>query len=144
MFNLACLFCYFLTKDSNILHFISLFTIISYTSNGIQKLDSKNWRKGVGLEKVLKTRLYGNKFLADIIKSNRTAYFILSWGIILFQLTFIFYLVNNGFCIFYLVAGIVFHIILAVFMGLRDFLFAFLSSYPILFFTFKELHLFFN
>lgn len=140
IFNLFCLLCTFLTKDYRILNFISLYIFICYTTNGIQKISSVKWRTGEGLKKLLKTNIYGNKLLVSIFHENKYIYFLLSWLIILFQLTFVFFIVNPHFCVIYLCLGILFHLFLAIFMKLKDFFLAFLSSYPFLFFTFLEIH----
>ncbi|GEM_PF-6458021 len=140
LFNLFCFTGYFLFHEQIVFHFISIFSIISYTSNGIQKISSVKWRSGIGLKKILKTNIYGSDLLIKVFGENKFVYHILSWFIIIFQLTFSLYLINTQFCIIYLSCGILFHLFLAIFMKLRDFFLAFLSSYPFLLFTFSEIH----
>lgn len=140
IFNLFCLFCFYLTNEFKILHFITLNLIICYTSNGIKKMTSPKWRNGSGLKNILNTDIYGSESISKFYSENRSIYFIQSWVIILLQTSFALYLVNPILCSLYMILGLLFHFFLALIMKLRDFFLAFLSSYPILLFSFLELH----
>ena len=90
----------------------------------------------MGLKFLLKTELFGDPIIDKYINNNILIYKFLSWSIMLFQSTFFLSLINENFLIAYLVLGLFFHLFIAFTFKLYDFLISFISSYPILVYTF--------
>lgn len=139
IYNIFIFFLYFCFKDPRILHLITAHLVLAYVSNGIKKIRSAKWRNGSGLMYLIKTDLFGSPFINGIIKDNRTIYWLLSWGIMLFQASFFLSLTHEKLLYAYIVMGIIFHLSIAFAFKLYDFLISFISSYPILIYTFYYL-----
>lgn len=111
--------------------FIALQTVISYFSSGVHKLRSVIWRSGDAVVGIFSARMYGNRWVYLILQKFGLLAFVLSWSIIVFEISFVFVFIGEPkLTIFMLLSGIAFHLSTAVFMGLNNFLFAFLSTYP--------------
>ena len=113
--------------------FIGAQLVLSYFVAGIAKLGGPTWRNGSGLVAVLGTTAYGVPGLRRLLISapGRGIAFIASWIVIVFEVTFPLTLVIPGkFVLAYFSMGLLFHLSVAIVMGLNTFLPAFLAAYP--------------
>lgn len=104
---------------------------LSYFISGYYKLISKTWQSGQAIKKVVATEIYGRPSLFFMVKNDWVAYSS-CWLIILWELTFpIIFLMPQPYFLIWLVLGVVFHLSMAIIMGLNTFMMAFLISYPL-------------
>jgi len=112
------------------LFFIAGNAILAYFFTGYKKIIAPLWRNGEALFMVMNTETFGNKYIAQFLMRNKSICLILSWSIILIQLTFPFAVVNEYLLVSYLVVGFLFHLSVMLIMKLHSFFFSFLSTYP--------------
>lgn len=117
------------------LTFIAFHGLFGYVAAGVDKLRAANWRSGERLLAVLQDSSYRAPWLADLVRRPPIAR-LLAWGTIWLEVLFPLALVlpTHGFAAF-LAAGIFFHAVIAVAMGLPIFLWAFGATYPAMFFV---------
>jgi hypothetical protein len=113
------------------LWFIALQSCLAYFTAGIYKVTSRTWWDGSALTGVLGTLSYGNRSLAGWFQRHgRTAL----WCSRLFcasEAAFpLVLLCPPGWLPYFLAWGVVFHVSCAVIMGLNDFVWAFVATYP--------------
>lgn len=117
--------------------FIAMQSIISYVIAGIAKIVSKKWRTGEAIVQIMNTRTYGHFKLSSLLNrlSKRTT-FLLSWQIMITETVFfmVLFFPAPWFFIF-LIWGIIFHIYNAAVMGLNNFFWTFLATYPCIIYT---------
>jgi len=112
--------------------FIAAQSVLSYLVAGTAKLFSKKWRNGVAVFQIMNTKTYGFESIAKLLSTvPRFINLLFCWHIILFEVLFllVFFLPSPWFLIF-LLWGICFHIYNAVAMGLNNFFWAFIATYP--------------
>ena len=113
--------------------FIAFQAELSYLTSGVYKLINVGWRDGSFLRSVLSTRVFGNRWLKSAfdLVPNKTYYilfsFVIIFGEILLGLAFA---VPPELSIIILAIGLLFHLSIAVIMGLNTFIWAFLGTYP--------------
>jgi hypothetical protein len=111
--------------------FIALQLILSYTVAGVAKLASPLWRNGTALKGIIGTRTYGHEGLHRWLLNRPGWRRMACWGVIVFECGFFaVLLVPLPLALLAILAGTLFHLIIAWAMGLNDFLFAFLAAYP--------------
>jgi hypothetical protein len=111
--------------------FIAAQTCLSYFTAGTAKLLSSQWRDGSAVYKIANTETYGFEAAALILRRRPVLSFAASWTIILFEMTFPLALVaSSGVTLAIIVIGIMFHVVNARLMGLNGFLWAFVATYP--------------
>lgn len=115
--------------------FITLIVIVIYHLMGFFKLKSELWKNGDAIFKVMNTESFGSPAIALSLRNNPSVKKTISWGIILLQLTFPLSLVNQEFCLFYLLFGFVFHLMIMIVMKLHNFFLVFISTYPCIYFA---------
>lgn len=121
--------------------FIAGELISSYFIAGITKLFSPMWRNSFALNAIFSTRAYGHSLFFQLIFQRNTLTLLLSWMIFLFELSFFLVVfLNPIYAIVLLIAGLLFHLFNAAFMGLNDFLFAFAAAYPALIYCIHQIH----
>ncbi len=107
---------------------------LSYFISGYYKAISATWRSGNAVKMVVATEIYGQPRLSFILK-NKAIAVTFSWIIILWEVTFpLVWVIPYPYNLAWLFFGVLFHIVMAVMMGLNTFMFAFLSCYPLLYF----------
>lgn len=116
--------------------FIACQSIIAYLVAGIAKVVSKKWRSGIAVYQIMNTKTYGNRKIAMFLhKSSKPINYIISWHIILFETLFVFVVfLPFPWSLIFIVWGIGFHLYNAITMGLNNFFWAFISTYPSLLF----------
>ncbi len=118
--------------------FISGQLLLSYFIAGIRKYLSPIWRSGNAVQLIFSTSAYGHPFIYKLSKINRLSP-LLSWGVILFEMFFFMILfVDPKLLPLFFLAGFLFHLVNAFFMGLNNFLFAFFATYPVLFYCIQS------
>lgn len=114
--------------------FIAAQSILSYMVAGIAKLRSVKWRSGQAVFEIMNTRTYGFKSVANkLANAPRFVNIILCWLIIFFEIFFIILLfLEEPWLYIIICCGIIFHLYNAIAMGLNNFFWAFLATYPAL------------
>jgi len=90
-----------------------------YFLSGYDKLMSEAWRSGAAIYSIMNLDFFYNPFLK--IALNDTTYILLSWSVIIFELAFTFFVWFRKTRMYILMAGVIFHLGIIVFLGLLDF-----------------------
>lgn len=107
---------------------------LSYFISGYYKVISKTWRSGKAIKKVVATEIYGQPSLYFMVKSNAFSY-ASCWFIILWELSFpLLFFIPQPYSLTWLVLGVIFHLLMAIIMGLNTFMMSFLVSYPLFYY----------
>lgn len=122
------------------LWFIAAELILSYFVAGLNKAFSPIWQKTHALNAIFSTKTYGHETLFRLITNNKAIAFALCWPMVCFELFFVTSLYSVYLCLVFCVVGIGFHLFNAIFMGLNTFLFAFLATYPALFYCVAKIN----
>lgn len=122
------------------LWFIAAQLILSYLAAGVAKLVSATWRSGDAIVGVLATDNYGNRLVGSWVRQNRHAAPLICWSVILFEcLAPALVFLGPIPCMVFLGMGLLFHLSIAVAMGLNNFLWSFGAAYPAVLFLVKSL-----
>ncbi len=119
--------------------YIAIQSMLSYFIAGIVKLKNPQWRNGLALKTFLK---YSNYFIPNFIKTNSENKKIIlfnTWLVIFWEFTFPLALLNIKLLTLYLIIGFFFHITNFISFGLNRFIWAWLASYPALFYIHLKL-----
>lgn len=127
------------------LWFIALQACLSYAVAGIAKLVSAEWRSGTAIKDVFSTKTYGSKKATLLLQKYPAANLFLCWNVIIMETIFPLCLfLPWPFALIFLVWGFIFHFFTAVIMGLNSFFWAFMATYPAIYFVNHQIswHLF--
>jgi hypothetical protein len=117
------------------LWFIGLQALLSYMTAGIVKVRSAAWRGGTALENTFQGARFRNEPLGHALRKHPLVAKALCWSVIVFECAFALLVVMGPrTCFIVLVAGIFFHLAVALVMGLNSFLWSFIATYPAVFF----------
>lgn len=117
------------------LWFVGLQSVLSYFTAGIYKIIAKGWRSGESLTLVMSTEGYGRLDLSTLLRRQPPLGKSLSWILLAFECLFPAVLfAGPAVCLVFLVAGVIFHFLNAVIMGLNNFFWAFVATYPAVYF----------
>ena len=114
--------------------FICISIFIVYFSTAYHKIRSSSWRNGEVMSIIFSSESGEGQYLANYFYKNPTVSKIVCWGLMLFQLTFFFSLVNYNLLLLYLSLGVFFHLINMYFLKLYSFFIIFVSTYPIIYY----------
>jgi hypothetical protein len=104
---------------------------------GLYKIKQKKWRNGSAVYGFVSSASYKTpKFILKKCQDPTNAK-ILAWSVILFELTFPLVLMHPYLTIFYLTAGILFHLGNFMTFGLNRFFWIWGASYPALYYCSK-------
>lgn len=119
-----------IAKDAS-LWYVGGQAALAYFTSGWFKLRSPLWRSGQAVAGILRTRTFGNSVLAEAVARRPGLSRLLSWWVIAFECSVVVLLLlgPGGWQVFAAV-GLVFHICVAMVMGLNHFLWSFVSTYP--------------
>lgn len=119
-----------------VLWYIAIQSSTSYFIAGIVKIKQSAWRRGTGLREFIQSPNYNPPPLIKSIFSQRIMAFIISWGVMLFELSFPLVLIQNTptVTISLLLIAFTFHLINVFIFGLNRFLIAWLATYPAIYF----------
>jgi hypothetical protein len=111
--------------------FIAGQLVLSYCTAGFAKATSKVWRGGDAVPKVLSTASYGTHWLADLLLRHRTLAVLSCWFVILYECggPAVLWL-HPAVCLAFIGVGAIFHLSIAMFMGLNIFFWSFIATYP--------------
>ena len=113
------------------LYFIGAQSVLAYTTAGIAKLLSPEWRNGTAVLGTLSTRSHGMRWAATVVQQSPVLQYALCWSTIIFEIAFVSALfLPLPLLVALLVIGMMFHASIAVTMGLNGFFWAFVSTYP--------------
>lgn len=116
------------------LWFLTLQACLAYLTAGLAKYHVPAWRDGSFLTGILRTRCYGNRALSKLLLSAWRARFC-SALVIGFECAFpLVLLAGKPWAAAFLAAGIVFHASNAFVLGLNVFFWAFVATYPAIWF----------
>ncbi len=117
------------------LGFLALQVLIAYTASGVDKLSSPAWRSGLRLRLSLLHSPHRCVPLGEWLGRHGRVAEVTSWAVALVEITFPLCLLlpEAGFW-GYLAAGLAFHALVAITMGLHGFWWAFGAAYPALYF----------
>ncbi len=115
---------------------------LAYGVAGVSKIVSQGWRNGTHLQDILNIRTYSYKTVARFARAHPRLVRWASWSVIGYECVFVLVLVLPApYALAFVAAGLMFHLAIAVIMGLNDFVWAFASTYPaILFWLTSRLH----
>ena len=113
------------------LAFMSAQLCLSYFVNGAAKLAAPAWRSGRALQAIFSTASFGGPALSRLVTETPRLARVASWATIAWECGFpLILIVPAPVRLGFLAAGIMFHAITAVTMGLNQFLWAFPAAYP--------------
>ena len=113
------------------LYFITGQCVLSYLASGVSKLASPIWRDGTAAMKVFGTYTYSAPSMALLMQRAPALGVPLCWSVMLWETAFPLALfLPQGGLLGFLAVGVVFHFMNAVVMGLNKFFWAFLATYP--------------
>lgn len=133
----AGIFAYCLPLNENVklvaAGFIAAQLILSYFTSGIAKLVSPVWRAGSGMQLITRMASYCPPNIAVFFVNKKIA-FVACWAVILFEILGPFLLLfgQTG-AIIFIAMGTLFHVGIAISMGLTTFVFSFIATYPIIY-----------
>lgn len=116
--------------------FIAMQLSISYIVAGVAKLISSQWRSGLALQGILSTYTYGTSLTKKFFINHKTLSMFFCWSVIIFEIAYPFVLFFYA-DIYFISIGILFHLSIAVIMGLNDFVWGFAAAYPSFYYVSK-------
>jgi hypothetical protein len=102
---------------------------LAYGVAGLVKLHSPPWRKGVAIKQILSSQsigVSGARWLNDYELPIR----FVCWAFIAFEILWLIYPLNSTVLLIAIGIAVIFHIVVALLMGLNLFPWAFASAYP--------------
>lgn len=104
---------------------------LSYFISGVTKIRGNRWRDGTAFAGIFSTDAYGSPMLFRLSEQLPICGLLICWCIIIFETLFpiVFFLPDYG-QIGVLGIGVMFHLVIAIFMGLNKFIWAWWSAYP--------------
>jgi hypothetical protein len=121
--------------------FIAAQSCLAYFTSGVSKAVAPKWRSGEAVNSIMRTSTYGHQSVRNLLVAHCRLAFVFAWAVIAFECLFpLALLAPREVLIAALAAGVLFHIVNAVIMGLNDFVPAFLATYPALWLVHTQLH----
>lgn len=109
---------------------------LAYGVAGIAKLFGPKWRNGTAVMEILGTHGHGSRVVSDVFRRSPWLSPAATWLVVAMELVLPLALfLPLGPCIFLLFCGALFHCGAAIGMGLNNFVYAFLATYPAIVFT---------
>lgn len=140
------LFIAFLFHDPEIsaisLFFIAAQSILSYVIAGVAKMLSKKWRNGTAIYQIMNTESYGSARISLYLhRASPAISSVLAWNVMLFEaLFFTVVILPYPYFLVFLLWGLIFHFYNAIIMGLNNFFWVFLATYPAVIYANIALH----
>ncbi len=114
--------------------FIALQSCASYCIAGIAKVQGPKWRAGDAVFQILNTESYGMRPVAHFLSGHVSISRVLTWSVVAIECAFpLAVCLGPVVCVLFLLWGFAFHVANATIMGLNSFLWAFLATYPAIF-----------
>lgn len=116
------------------LWFIAIHGSLSYGLAGGVKLKERSWRNGAALRDYLQSSTYSIPASIVAISERSLTCVVASWLIIIFECSFPFLVFFSSYKTEVLIAGVLFHAVNIYLLGLNRFFYAWLATYPALYF----------
>lgn len=110
--------------------FIAAQAVLAYTTSGVAKALSHEWRTGRAIPGILATVGHGYPPIGAVFLRSRAIAIASSWFVIIYESAFLLALTGPVPAMIAISLGIVLHLSIAAVMGLNLFTFAFLATYP--------------
>jgi hypothetical protein len=121
--------------------FLAAEVMLAYLTAGAIKLRTAAWRSGDAIQSVMGTTLFGTPVLAEAVAHTRWPSLVLCWMVMAFECLFpILVFCGPEVCAATLLAGVVMHASIAMLQGLNVFFWAFVSTYPAVWITARDVH----
>ncbi|NIZ90049.1 hypothetical protein [Kineococcus rubinsiae] len=118
------------------LWFIALQACLAYTTAGLKKVASPVWRSGQALPGVLGTTIYGHASAYRILNGHPRVARLAGFSVMAMEAAFPLALIGlRPLTYLILACGLVFHLSTAVLMRLNTFFWAFVATYPAIFYV---------
>lgn len=122
------------------LWFIAVQVALSYFISGVAKLISPEWRSGRALVGILGTTSYGNHTVHRLLLRYSVLALLGCWAVIGFETLFpLLFLPLPTLTLIILAISFAFHVANALIMGLNNFFWAFVATYPIVWYCASQL-----
>ena len=135
---LSCVFLGFFPDEPKVqftfLWYIALQATFSYVIAGLSKAKTKNWWNDKEISLLMNQTSYAIPSKVKKILSRPLTAKISSIALIVFELSFPLAFINKQFAVVYISAAAVFHLINFYVLGLNRFFFAWIASYPAIYF----------
>jgi hypothetical protein len=120
--------------------FVAGQSALSYFTSGVAKLISPVWRSGQAISKISATSSYGAPWFYRMTAKSSFMGYALCWSVILFEILFPTALFGiEKLSLILMAIGVSFHLGCAVIMGFNDFVWAFVGTYPAVFFVSRQI-----
>lgn len=114
-----------------LLTFVAAQSALAYLTAGVAKLASPTWRSGSAISGIVSATSYGSPLWHRIVTSVPSAGLVLCWSTMLWEALFPIALLGHApSMLVILILGVCFHAGCAIVMGLNDFFWAFVGTYP--------------
>jgi hypothetical protein len=111
--------------------FVAFQSCLAYATAGFAKASAQGWRDGSFLPGIFGSRFYGHQGLANLLRHKPALARLLARSLIVWESSFpLVLLAPLPLVLAVIVSGIVFHVLNAYFMGLNNFVWAFVAGYP--------------
>ena len=121
--------------------YIAIHSASSYVISGGVKLLAPEWRSGRALPIFLNNGIFGPLRANSIFRSRPIA-ILYSWAFIIWEISVSLALFDPILMIFFCLIGIVFHLLVFWYFGLNRFFFAWITTFPALFYVSTQIILF--
>ncbi len=120
--------------------YIAIHTLYSYFKAGLVKLRSSEWRNGTALPLLLSRSQIGfTKNFAEYLQDQKPIARMLSWAVILFEVSTVLLLIMPQLKLFYFCGAVLFHFTVYLGYGLNRFFWVWLAAWPATFFFLSTL-----
>lgn len=110
--------------------YLAIQLVLSYFISGLVKVVNPDWRSGRALKDVFQFSAYPASESFRHLSNYPVLLFIVSWGVMVFELAFPISLMSQSFLVLALVIAASFHLSNAFFLGLNRFFWIWITAYP--------------
>jgi hypothetical protein len=115
------------------LYYVAAQLLLSYAVAGIAKAISPSWRSGRAIPEILSTIDHGSPSVGTFLRGHPGFSRLACWSVVLFECSApLLILLGTPGAVAIIVAGLCFHVSIALLMGLNNFLWSFAATYPAL------------
>ena len=112
--------------------FVCLQLLLAYVTSGVAKAVSPLWRGGIALRQITRSRAVGLKVAFEWASRFPALAITVCWATIVFEIAFPWLIVGGpSSATVFLAAGLLFHVGIAVVMGLEAFFWPYVAAYPL-------------
>lgn len=122
-----------------VLWYIALQSLLSYFFAGLVKIKQSNWRTGKSLSDFIHSPNYAPPLIIKKLLKNERVALVCAWMVMGFELVFpLVIFLPKTYVLIVLLAGFLFHLNNVFLFGLNRFLWAWLATYPAIYFVAKS------